>query len=173
MSTLPYVQNQHPLSVNNYWFCIMGNQCATQIPELILELLTSFIGKNTKHNKKNRESKIIDIANCKICEEITGYSIWEYDKIRLSYTKNSSIIGVYRWTPWATSWQPMGFRCVGRFPSNSALSDSSGVFMIRTTNVTMARFPTRSVPKVTVRNYCYQYCLISIESYLETLLGYW
>jgi len=41
-----------------------------QIYELITELLTAFIGKNTTYKRRNTDSKIIDIANCKTCKKI-------------------------------------------------------------------------------------------------------
>ena len=37
--------------------------------ELITELLTTFIGKNTTYKRKNTDSKIIDMANCKTCKK--------------------------------------------------------------------------------------------------------
>jgi len=42
---------------------MLGNQGIAQILELITELLTASIGKNTKYKRKNTDSKIIDIAN--------------------------------------------------------------------------------------------------------------
>jgi hypothetical protein len=41
------------------------------ILELLTELLTTFIGKNIKYKKKNMDSKIINIANCKTCKKDT------------------------------------------------------------------------------------------------------
>jgi hypothetical protein len=45
----------------------LGNQGIAQIVELITELLTAIIGKNAKFKRKNKDSKLIDIAHCKIC----------------------------------------------------------------------------------------------------------
>jgi len=47
----------------------LGNQGFAQINELITELLTAFIAKNSMYNRKNRDSKIINIADCKTCKK--------------------------------------------------------------------------------------------------------
>ena len=64
---LPHPENEHQHGVNNFWSCILGNQGIAQILELITEILTPCIGKITKSERKNTDSKIIDIANCKTC----------------------------------------------------------------------------------------------------------
>jgi hypothetical protein len=43
-----------------YW----GYQGFKQINELITELLTTCIAKNTMYNRKNTDSKLIEIAGC-------------------------------------------------------------------------------------------------------------
>jgi len=68
-SRLPHHENERQRSVNNLWSCILDNQGIAQICELITELLTTFIGKNTKYKRKNTDSKIINIANCKTCKK--------------------------------------------------------------------------------------------------------
>jgi hypothetical protein len=42
-----------------------------QILQLITELLTAFIGSDTKYNRINADSKIIDIANWKTYDKIS------------------------------------------------------------------------------------------------------
>jgi len=37
--------------------------------QLITELLTAFIAKNTTYNRKNMHSKIINVADCKTCKK--------------------------------------------------------------------------------------------------------
>jgi len=68
-STFPHNENERQRSVNNFWSCILGNQGITQILELITELLTAFIGKNTEYKRNNAESKIIEIVNSKACKK--------------------------------------------------------------------------------------------------------
>jgi len=64
MYTLPHQENQCQWSVNNFWSCQLGIQGIAQIYELITELLTAIIGKNTTYKRKNMDSKIMDMANC-------------------------------------------------------------------------------------------------------------
>ena len=42
----------------------------TPINELITELLTTFIGRNTMYNSKNTDSKLIKIASCRACRHV-------------------------------------------------------------------------------------------------------
>jgi len=67
-STLPHHENECERSVNNCRLCILGNQGIAWILELITELLTAWIGKNQKYKRKNMDSKIINITNCKTCK---------------------------------------------------------------------------------------------------------
>jgi len=67
--TVPHHKTEHQLSINNLWSCILGNQDFVQINELITELLTASIAKNTTYNRTNTDSKIINIAGCKICKK--------------------------------------------------------------------------------------------------------
>jgi hypothetical protein len=46
----------------------LGNECIAKILELIIELLTSTMVKNTKHGRKNTNSKIVDVATSKTRE---------------------------------------------------------------------------------------------------------
>jgi len=36
----------------------------------LLELLTALIGNNTIHERQNTDSKLIDIASCKVCKNV-------------------------------------------------------------------------------------------------------
>jgi len=63
---LPNHETECQQSVKNFWSCILGNQGFTQINELITELLTAIIVKNTTYNRKNTDSKIINVADCTI-----------------------------------------------------------------------------------------------------------
>jgi len=62
---LPDHETERQRSVNNVWSCILGNPGFARINELITELLTGFIAKNTTYNRKNTDSKIINITDCK------------------------------------------------------------------------------------------------------------
>jgi len=66
---LPYYENEHQLSVNNLWSCILGYQGIAPIFERITELLTGFLGKNITYERKTTHSIIIDIAPCKTCKK--------------------------------------------------------------------------------------------------------
>jgi len=48
-----------------YW----ANQGFTQMNQLITELLTDFIAKNSTYNRKNTDSTIINVADCKTCKK--------------------------------------------------------------------------------------------------------
>jgi hypothetical protein len=50
-----------------YWVC----QGFPRINELITKLLTTFIAKNTMHNRKNMDSKLIEIAGCTACKDVS------------------------------------------------------------------------------------------------------
>jgi len=67
-STLPHHENEYQLSIDNVWFCILGNHGIRWILEHITKLLTTCIGKNTKLKRKNTDSEIIAIGNCKSCK---------------------------------------------------------------------------------------------------------
>jgi len=47
----------------------LGNQGFALRNELITELLTGFIVKNTRYKRKNTYSKIINVADCKTCKK--------------------------------------------------------------------------------------------------------
>jgi len=66
---LPHHETECQQSINNIWFSILGNQGFTQINELITELLTAFIAKNTMYNRKNVDTEIINVADSKTCRK--------------------------------------------------------------------------------------------------------
>jgi len=47
----------------------LGNLGFALINELITELLTAFIAKNTTYNRKHKYSKKINVAECKTCKK--------------------------------------------------------------------------------------------------------
>jgi len=67
--TLPHHGIELQRSVNNIWSYILGNQGFVRINDLITELLTFFIAKNQTYNRKNTDSKIINIADCRLCKK--------------------------------------------------------------------------------------------------------
>ena len=67
--TLPHHETERQHSVNNIWSYTLDNRCFPQINELITELLTACIAKNTMYNRKNMDSKIINVAHCKTCKK--------------------------------------------------------------------------------------------------------
>jgi len=68
-NTLPHHETEHQRSVNNIWSGILGNQGFPLINELITELLTAFIAKNTTYKRNNTYSKIINVVDCKTCKK--------------------------------------------------------------------------------------------------------
>jgi len=67
--TLTHHETERQWSVNNNWYCILGNQGFTQMNQRITVLLNAFIEKNTTYNSKNTDSKIINVAVCKSCKK--------------------------------------------------------------------------------------------------------
>jgi len=67
--TLTHHGNERQQSVNNLWSCVLGSQDLARIYELISELLTAFICKNTIYRSKKSDSKIINIAICITCKK--------------------------------------------------------------------------------------------------------
>ena len=66
--SLPHLETKRQRSVNNIWSCIMCNQGFTRMNAQRTKLLTAFIAKNTMYNRKNSDSKIINVADCKTCK---------------------------------------------------------------------------------------------------------
>ena len=86
---------------------------------------------------------------------IVGCWKCDFDKILLLYSKNKSIIWIYRWTRWTTRWQPAQFRQVVRCPSNCTRIDGSGALTTRTANVETGRFWPVPGSEAPVLNRCY------------------
>jgi len=66
---MPHHETESQRSVSNVSSCILGNQGCVLISELITELLTAFIANNTTYKRKNRYSKIINVADYKTCKK--------------------------------------------------------------------------------------------------------
>jgi len=64
--SLPHSDNEHQLSVNNCWSCILGNQVIVQMSEFITVLLTAFVLLNRTHKRKNIVYKIANVATRKV-----------------------------------------------------------------------------------------------------------
>jgi len=80
---------------------------------------------------------------CKLLKKqkhIVGCWKRDFDKILLTHCKIKSLIWIYRWTHWATRWQPALFRRVGSFPRNRTWVGSSGVLTTRTANLAPVQF---------------------------------
>jgi len=65
--SLPHPENECQQNINNCGACIIANEGIARIFERITELSTTLIGENTIYQRNNTDSKIIDIANCKTC----------------------------------------------------------------------------------------------------------
>jgi len=65
-------------------------------------------------------------------------SCWlgDFDKILWSHRNDKSLIWIYSWTRWATSWQLVQFRQVGRWQSNRTRVDGSGLLTTMTADLT-------------------------------------
>jgi hypothetical protein len=67
----------------------------TRINGLITDLLTTFIAKNTMHNRKNTDSKLIEIASCTACRPV---SLVVKNNILVRYDKLTAKTGAfYEW----------------------------------------------------------------------------
>jgi len=139
---LPHHETERQWSINNIWSCILGNQGFTKMNQLITELLTAFITKNTMYNRKNTDSTIFNVADCKTCKnrllavEYLILTIYNYPtaKTRTLYKSTDGPAGLpahnppnsdglgdfHRTMPEMTVgvyWQP-GPSCFQRFSSN-------------------------------------------------------
>jgi hypothetical protein len=80
--SLPHSETEYRRSVNCVSPCIFYFQGITQIFEYITELLPTLIGKNTLYQRKITDSKLIHIANCKTCKNISSVVeyviVWRY-----------------------------------------------------------------------------------------------
>jgi len=69
--SLPLPENERQLSVNNYSCCIFGNQGIAHIFAIKKGLLTVLIGNNAIYQSYIPNSKLINIACCKACKNIS------------------------------------------------------------------------------------------------------
>jgi len=87
-------------------------------------------------------------------KHIVGCWKCDLDKILLTHCKFKSRIWIYRWTRWATRWQPAQIRLVGSVPWNRTPVGSSGSLTTQTANLATAQFGPGPRHEVTVRNHC-------------------
>jgi hypothetical protein len=66
--TQPHPEYQHQWSFKSFSCCIFGNWGTARIFTLILELLNDLIGKMTIYQRRNSDSKLINIASCNTCK---------------------------------------------------------------------------------------------------------
>jgi len=57
-------------TIHNYWSFILGNQGIEQIYEIITVLLTALVLLTKNHRKKNIDSKMTNVATCKVNKKI-------------------------------------------------------------------------------------------------------
>jgi len=114
--TLHHPDNEHQWSVNNFWSSIFGKQGIAQISELSTAPLTTLIGKNIQDYRKNTDSKIFDITNCKSC------------KTRLLAVEYRILITYYYQTPTTRSLYKSTNGPAGRPDDNPPYSDGLGDF---------------------------------------------
>jgi len=96
---------------------------------------------------------------------IIGCWIQDFDKILLRNCKTKSLLWIYRWTCWATCWQPAQIWWVRSIPSNRTWVDCSGILATWTVNLPMVQFCPRLRPEVMVRNHCWHYILVKLFSF--------
>jgi len=65
---LQHPDYEHQWNVNTVRYYISGNQGITQIFMHITTLLTALIGKNRIYQRKNMDSKLMNIENCTTCK---------------------------------------------------------------------------------------------------------
>jgi len=90
-----------------------------------------------------------------------------FNKIQLTNSKMKIPIWIYRWTRWATCWQPAQFGRVRSFPLNRTPVDGSGLLTTWTANLATVRFGPGRGPNVTVRNRCYHHGHVHISTTKE------
>jgi len=151
----PHSENHRQWSVNSFCCCIFGNHVIALIFTFITELLTAIIGK--KYNIPKVKYRFQINLYCKlqsIQKHIIGCWKRHFNIIQLTNSKNKSLIWIYRWTRWATRWQPAQFRRVGSLPLNRTRVDGSVLLTTGTANLATVRFGAGLGPEVTVRNHC-------------------
>jgi len=93
---LPQHDTERQWSVNDVWSCILCNQGFAWINELITELLTAVIAKNTTYNRKNTDSTITNIADCKTCKK--RLMAVKYVILKIYYYPTAQIRTLYKST---------------------------------------------------------------------------
>jgi len=89
--SLPHTENECQWSINSFGCCILGKQGIALISAFIMELLTAVTDKYTMYQRYNTDSKLIDIASCKACKNIS------------LVVENAILIRYYSHTPKARS----------------------------------------------------------------------
>ena len=117
--SLPHPENERQRSVNSCIYCIFGNQGIVQISAFQTESLTAMIGEIT-------DSKLIDIAPCKACKNIS------------MVVENAILIRYYSYTPKARALSESMDGPTGRSADNPPISEGLGVYH-------------SAVPRLTVR----------------------
>jgi len=70
--SLPHTENERQRSVNGFSGCLSRNQGIALIFAFLKQLLTALIGKNTMYLRCNTDSKLIVIASCKPCKNLSS-----------------------------------------------------------------------------------------------------
>jgi len=88
-------ENERQQSINSFCSCIFVNQGIVWIREHITELLPALIGKNTIYQRKNTDSKLIDIASHKTSKNIQkhplGCRLRDFNNTLLSNCKTRAL----------------------------------------------------------------------------------
>jgi len=91
--SLPHADNKQQWNVNSFWTWLCCNQYNVQIFEYVTESLTALIGMNTMYQRKNTDSKLIDIANCKSFKSI--FLVVKYAILIWYYTQTANTRALY------------------------------------------------------------------------------
>jgi len=114
--SLPHPENECQQSVNSFCCCIFCNQGIALISGFITELLTAVIDQNTTYQRYNTDTKLINIASCKACKNIS------------LVVENAILIRYYSHTPKARALMESMDGSAGRPAANPPNSDRLGVY---------------------------------------------
>ena len=67
---MSHSQNKRQLSIKNLWSCILHDHGVARMYELRTVLLTALVLLNITHKKKNIDSKLTDVAPCKVLKNV-------------------------------------------------------------------------------------------------------